>query len=364
MNVLVTGAAGFLGRYVVATLIRRGHRVKAVVRPTTDTSGLAWSRHPSAEIVRADLRRPGALGGALDRVDCVVHLAAEIYGDFYGQLAGTVVTTENLLAAMRAARVTRLVLTSTFFAYDYQALGVGDLLDEDSPVDRDPVHAIYYTQTKLMQERLCREFEAEASGRLTVLRPGIVYGRESLWHGLLGQAYGNTLLRIASNSRMPLTYVENCADAVVLAAEREEAIGATLNIVDDDLVSRRTYTRQIRRRMPEGPRVVSINWTLIRLVARLAWFVNRVVFGYRAAMPDILVPARLHPRFKPLRYSNRRAKAVLGWSPRFPLEAAMDRACSSIDLIAVPDGSEATRSHDGPALPSAYDLVVEGSAAK
>ncbi|MEO1682818.1 MAG: NAD-dependent epimerase/dehydratase family protein, partial [Cyanobacteria bacterium J06631_12] len=55
MKLLVTGSSGFLGKYVVATALRRGHQVLAVVRPATDVSKIAWSTHPNVEFVRFDL---------------------------------------------------------------------------------------------------------------------------------------------------------------------------------------------------------------------------------------------------------------------------------------------------------------------
>ena len=53
MNVLVTGANGFLGRHVVSALLARGHRVRALVRPAARLDGLGWTA--SVEIFRADL---------------------------------------------------------------------------------------------------------------------------------------------------------------------------------------------------------------------------------------------------------------------------------------------------------------------
>ena len=57
MNLLVTGANGFLGRYVVSEALRHGHAVRALVRPTADVSDSEWTQHGRLEIVRADMPR-------------------------------------------------------------------------------------------------------------------------------------------------------------------------------------------------------------------------------------------------------------------------------------------------------------------
>src|SRR5436305_8304475 len=103
MKLLVTGAGGFLGRYVVAEALRRGHAVRAMVRGSSE--GLAELDHPALELVKADLRSRRGLTDAVKGVDAVLHLAAAKSGDLYAQYAGTVVATENLLAAMTEANV-------------------------------------------------------------------------------------------------------------------------------------------------------------------------------------------------------------------------------------------------------------------
>ena len=78
LRVLVTGAKGFLGRSVVAALLRRGHDVRALIRPGAQLNGMAWCDR--VEVVRADLRAPGSLESAFEGVDVLVHLAARVAG--------------------------------------------------------------------------------------------------------------------------------------------------------------------------------------------------------------------------------------------------------------------------------------------
>jgi nucleoside-diphosphate-sugar epimerase len=123
MNLLVTGANGFLGRYVVAEALRRGHSVRAMVRSTGDAAKHGWDDRVTP--VQADLRRRRGLTEAVAGVDAVLHLAASKAGDMYAQYAGTVVATENLLSAMDEAGVRRIVAISSFSVYDYRKIPRG-----------------------------------------------------------------------------------------------------------------------------------------------------------------------------------------------------------------------------------------------
>ncbi len=346
----MTGAAGFLGRYVVAEALQRGHFVRALDRPESAGLRPPWSGNAAVEPVWIDLTGSVGLDAALTGVDAVVHLAAAKEGSFEEQYNGTVVGTSNLLEAMDRTGVLRLVLLSSFSLFDYLRISAGEIVDEAAPLEQDPPQRDSYARAKLMQEERVRQFERDQGARVTVLRAGVVYGRDHLWNPRLGVVLRpNLWLRIGNRAQIPLTYVENCAEAIVRAAEREEAIGRTLHIVDDDPPTQRAYADAVARRMVPRPRMIPISWSLMRALARLAWELDRRLLGGRVALPGVLVPARLHARFKPLRYSNERAKRTLDWAPRHALVAALDRSCGAVDPVEGASGSaaEADAARDG-----------------
>lgn len=324
MNILVTGASGFLGQYAAAELLRRGHQVRALSRRPLD-----W-QHPALSQVEADLTQSD-LSHALSGIDAVVHLAAAKTGDFLAQMASTVTATERLLQAMQQANITRLVGISSFSVYDYQALSPHSLLDETAPIEANPSDRDSYAQLKLIQEARLRQFD---QGSATILRPGIIYGREAFWNASLGAKASSLWLQIDSGATLPLTYVENCASAIACAVESEAAIGQTLNIIDDDLPTQSTYLAQVLPRLSDPPRLISLPWSSVQLLANLAWQTHKALAG-KLKLPGLLIPARLQARFKPLRYSNQQAKQVLGWIPEYSLAAALDRSCGETDLLAV-----------------------------
>jgi nucleoside-diphosphate-sugar epimerase len=250
---------------------------------------------------------------------------------------------------MDEAGVTRLVGVSTFSVYDYLALSPGTLVDERTPVDRCPARRDEYARTKLVQEQLYREFgsRTEPERCNVIVRPGMIYGPGNLWHDLLGAGFGPRYLRIGSRATLPMTYVENCAEALVLAAERltdpdSPVDGEVINIVDDDLPTQQQYAEAVAART-EVPRSVRIPWPVVRMGADVLAAANRKLVDGRAKFPGIAVPERLHARFKPLRYTNRKAKDLLGWEPRFGLAEAIDRSLAAERAAGTGAGIEGPR---------------------
>ncbi len=354
MRIFVSGATGFVGRYGVAAALARGHQVRAVIRPSSSGSGLGTLLdQPGVELARVDLRARAGLAEALDGVDSVLHLAAAKSGDFYTQFAGTVGATENLLAAMAEAGVTQLVGVSTFSVYDYQALAAGTTLTESSPTDKSPARRDEYARTKLLQEALYQGFDADPAHRTVIVRPGLIYGRDNLWHALLGAELGPRFMRIGSRATLPLLYVENCAEALILAAERladepSPVDGEILNLVDDDLPTQGRYVELVSAVM-EPPPSFLVPWPAMRVAADLLDRANNLALGGRAKFPGIIVPERLHARFKPLSYTNAKAKRLLGWRPRFMTSEAITRSAGTADLLDTDRGHQpsATSAHDG-----------------
>ena len=334
MRLLITGASGFLGRYVVAEALRRRHSVRALVHPEADAACLPRSGEAEVELIPLDLRNPDGIRDALRGVDTVIHLAAVKEGSFAAQFAGTVTTTSNLVEAMVDAHVLRLVAISSLSVLDYLRARPGTIIDEGSPLECDAFRRDAYTRTKLLQERIFRDFQLRHDGEVTILRPGVLYGRGNLWNARLGVRLRDDLwLRIGNDATLPSSYVENCAEAIVIASERPDSAGETLHIVDDDLPTQHRYSAAVRTRMKPAPRVLPVGYPLLSALARAVWWCNVRLCKGRLSLPGILVPARLHARFKPLRYSNQRAKRVLDWTPRYSLQMALDRSFGGRDAL-------------------------------
>ncbi|NJL80385.1 MAG: NAD(P)H-binding protein, partial [Richelia sp. SM2_1_7] len=130
MKLLVTGASGFLGKYVVAEALKQGFQVRAVIRHSSDEKRLPWRNWANLELIPIDLSKSEKLEDALKDIDTVVHLAAAKQGNYDTQYANTVTATENLLKAMVTENIKRLVAISTFSVFDYLHIPAGEIIDE------------------------------------------------------------------------------------------------------------------------------------------------------------------------------------------------------------------------------------------
>jgi nucleoside-diphosphate-sugar epimerase len=348
LKVLITGANGFLGRRVVAEFLQRGHSVRALVRPAAKVERLGWPE--TVEVFLADLRASRDLVSAFEGIDAVVHLAAGVTGGEDAQFAASVVGTERLLEAMAKSWTKRLVLASSFSVYDWSALKVGSLLDEDSPIE--PPGDLYdrdgYAVAKVWQERVARRMAEENGWALTVLRPGFLWGRGNEEIAGLGQKLGRFQLVFGPSTRLPLSHVDNCAHAFAEATENPRAIGQTFNIVDDEGPTIWQYLGDFLRGTGERRLRVPIPYGLAIAGVRLARWTSKKVFRGKGKLPSILVPCRFEARFKPLQFTNRKAREVLGWVPPF------DRAEQNRRTYGPPLDEPATR----PDLPSNAPEVV------
>ena len=322
MKILVTGGTGFIGRHVVAELLHRNFGVRVLARSAPGPKPDARIEH-----VRHDIREATGLARAVEGVDAVIHCSAAMDGDLPTQLAITVEGTENLLNAMKQARVRRIIGISTFAIYDYLQIPAGALLTEDSPLEENFDARAPYIRAKRYQEDLIREHAAANGWRSTILRPGLVYGKDRTWFYHLGTHLGaRRWLCLAGEGLLPITHVENCASAIVAALECDAASGQTANIVDDDLPTRRTYAEELAKRTKPAPSITTISWPALERAARSASWMNRTILRGKAPVPGLLDPASLAARCKPLQYSNQRAKEALGWKPKWNLQEGLDRS--------------------------------------
>ena len=326
--ILVTGAAGFLGRRVVRSLCEHGvPRIRCLVRPGTDVRAVPTDFPACAvEFVAANFNDSAGLRKAFDGVEVVYHLAAAKRGSAPSLVADTVVGSDNVLQAAQSTNVARFVLVSSLGVIDAAGLPSGSLVDESVALDPHPEWRDAYTFSKHRQETLAWEY-ARRGLPLVVVRPGVIFGPgEPLLHTRVGVRVPGMFLQLGRRNAIPLTYVENCADAVVLAGLKLDLLkpdvgNAVVCVVDDNLPLGRQILRRHQREI-ERLRVVTVPYSVMRQVARVnVWYHERT----QGHFPVLCTPYEVASMWKRLRYSNRAAKERLGWSPRVDMQTALDK---------------------------------------
>jgi UDP-glucose 4-epimerase len=318
MKVLVSGAGGFLGRHVVDRLLARGHSVRAIIRPASPEP--SWSG--TVELFRADLRVDNKLPAAFDGVEAVIHLAAATSGDEDAQFSSSVVATERFLGAMAQSSVKRLVHVSSLVVYDWARANA--IMDEETPLVTEIYAMGGYTIGKVWQERVVSRLAKEHAWNLTVLRPGFIWGPQHANIAGMGRRLPHAYLMFGPFTRLPLTHVVNCADCIAAALESPAAIGETFNIVDGDQIRVWRYVREYARRTGQGGLYIPLPYYFGFGVALLASLTSRLFFGKKGKLPSLLVPRRFESQFKPIRFSNRKLKEKLAWSPPLDFDQCLN----------------------------------------
>lgn len=166
---LITGATGFVGRHLSEALASAGWRIRALVRPTSDTARL---RELGAELFPGDLSDREAIRRASEGAEVAFHLAAVtgLRGDTDFHRAN-VQGTRDLVEGVRAAepRPRRLVYLSSYAACGPSEPGRRRTLQQE------PAPLTAYGRSKLAGEQIVRELE-QAGVEVVVLRAPAVYG--------------------------------------------------------------------------------------------------------------------------------------------------------------------------------------------
>ena len=305
MRVLVTGAAGFIGRWVVGELLDRGHTVLPIDNLAEgDEANLdAFAGRPGfLPFEIGDVRDAASCRRWTGQVDAVAHLAASIsvqdsIDDPATTFENDVVGTFNLLEGARASGA-RVLFMSTCMVYDRASTPDG--IGETHPTKP----ASPYAASKLSGEALTLSYFHAYGLPTTVVRPFNTYGpfQRSVGEGgvvaiftrrsLLGEE-----LRIYGDGTQTrdLLYVEDCARFVCDALVADEAVGGLLNAGTGVDVSVNALAALIE---PDAARIVHVE--------------------------------HIHPQSEiaVLRCDSRLAREVLGWAPQVALADGLARTRS------------------------------------
>ncbi|MGB8953590.1 MAG: NAD(P)-dependent oxidoreductase [Candidatus Aminicenantales bacterium] len=328
-TILVTGANGFVGSRAVRTLLAYGFkRVRCLTRPTSKSKNLEDIAKEfggaSLEIVKGNLLSRDMCQVAAEGVSVIYHLAAGVEKSFSGCFLNSVVTTRNLLdAVIKEQSLKRFVNTSSIAVYSNERIPRGGLLDESCDVETKLADRYEpYTYGKAKQDEIVLEYAQKHNLPYVIVRPSVVFGPgKAKITDRIGTAAFGVFLHLGLNNRIPLTYVDNCAEAIVLAGLRKGIEGQVFNIFDDDLPTSREFLRSYKRNVR---RFLSIP------VPYRVWFSFCCLWEKYSKWSDGQLPPVFNRRgcavyWKGNRYSNRKAKDLLGWRPRITMREGLQR---------------------------------------
>ena len=303
-NVLVTGAAGFIGSHLVERLVREGARVTALVHYNSQSS---WANLELAEprlkkkvrVVMGDLIDPRSVQEAVDGQHTVFHLGALIaipysYVAPASYVEVNIKGTLHVLEACRRCNTPRMVHTSTSETYGTARYVP---MDEEHPLQGQSP----YSASKIGADKLAESYYLSFKLPVSTIRPFNCYGPRQSARAIIPTILtqflaGKTELKLGSLRPVrDFTYVEDTVDGFLKVAQSKAAIGHVINV--------------------GAGKGVTIG-ELVKLAAAVCGAKYKVKEERARVRPEASEVMRLI-------CNNRKARRLLGWKPRVTLRQGL-----------------------------------------
>lgn len=238
MNVLVTGADGFIGSHLTEALVRSGYKVRAFVLYNSFNSW-GWLDHCSSdikgqfEVFAGDVRDPHGVKEAMKGCDAVLHLAALIAIPYSYHSPDTYVDTNvkgtlNVLQAARELGVKRVIHTSTSEVYGTARFVP---ITEEHPLQGQSP----YSATKIAADQLAYSFYASFGLPVVIARPFNTYGPRQSARAVIPTiitqiASGNRKIKLGALSpTRDFNFVQDTVAGFVAALQADQGLGEVIN---------------------------------------------------------------------------------------------------------------------------------------
>lgn len=322
MNILVTGANGFMGTNLVKKLVEAGHQVKAMILKGTNER---FVKQFECEILYGDVTKPESLKELFNEIDLVYHLAA-LPSDAWTSKILTVnfEGTKNVFNAALKARVKRLVYMSSLVVH-----GFDDFFnaDENTPNIEAKWYKRPYIKSKILTEAFLNQKKKEME--IVIVRPGFMpFGPYDM---LASREMIERLLEDKSipqinhgKAKVCYVYVENLCDGLILAGTQSKAAGETYVLADNDppSISMKEYVDALCDELGKPHSKSSIPYNIaLPAVALIDTFYRLFRRKKQPALSTYLVKvAKFNLHFK-----ADKAKKELGYEPKFSFKEGVQK---------------------------------------
>jgi predicted dehydrogenase/nucleoside-diphosphate-sugar epimerase len=320
---LVTGATGFVGSHLVRKLLSQGYAVRVLARNPGRATPLAKA---GAEVRIGDLGEPETLQGIAEGMDVVFHLGSAMRGNSEAFERVDQHGTDRLIAEATRAGVRRLVFAGTLACYPLGQQRNGAVINEQCAFDESGLLG-NYARAKVRAEASILEAARTGKTEGVIVRLGLVCGEgASIFPAHVCQKIASNLVVLYGDGRvpLPLTFIDNAVDALILGAEVPGISGESFNIVDDDVLTQHQYLDLLRGSLGGAPRVVRMP----RLAYYTLGLMTEVAATLRKKEPAT-TRYRIRNRLVPVRWDCSKAQRVLHWRPQVPLLQGLSRTFSA-----------------------------------
>ncbi len=328
---MLTGATGLIGSHVLEALAEAGTEARCLVRPTSDTSFVSAY---GASVVTGDIIDQESILGAARGCDAIVHTAG-LASDWATRKQFRRTNVDGTLAVLKACAalgIRTAVITGSVSSYGEEHCP--EPKSEDSPyLPRYPyaLERVFpsrmndYRESKAEATRTACEFARARGIDLVVIEPVWVFGEREFHSGFYEYLHavkqGNRWMPGSSRNLFHVVYARDLAQAYLGALRvRPPGINRVIVGMDDAVPMKQLHDRFCAEAGLAPPRRLprAVVWPL----AFALEFTSTVL---ARAKPPLLTRARTAMMYDTIRYSTRKARELLGFGCRYPLEEAVRR---------------------------------------
>lgn len=328
-SVLVVGGTGFIGKYLVQALVKKGLGVRVLTR-SLSAGQIALAGLP-VELLQGNPADAGFMDAALQGIDVVYHLAkteGKNWRDYYTQ---DVLVTKNIAERALAHGVKRFIYTGTIDSY-YSA-DATEVISGDTPLDPQIEQRNLYARSKAACEALLTEMHRTKALPLVIFRPGIVIGRGCPpAHWGVGMFESDTRVQLWGDgqNKLPLVLVEDVAEALALGLDVPGIAGQTFLLTDEPMLSARDYVEIVSKELGTKLRAEPTPIWKHYLSDAVKEFAKQLIKHPNARNSSY---RDWDSRSHRARYDSGKTKDVLGWQPVGEREVMVQRGI--VDAVRV-----------------------------
>lgn len=299
MKVLVTGASGFIGRYLLNELMEHGYEVRALTRRAIKVEGV--------EVMKGDITKLSTLQKAFHGIDAVFHNAAYAadYGDRRKFFEVNVEGTRNVAEMCKKNGVGRIIYTSSAGVYGFP--NTNEWITEDSP--KKPINA--YQRSKLEAENVLNEYE---DIHISVVRPPLV----------LGAGAKAAFMLLSKMEEQKMAYIGDGKNYITIAHPKDVALCLRLALEKDeegDIFNVVSFVCRIEELYKEIANELGVEEPKKHMPYFLAYFF--AFLSETFAKEPSLTRFRVKSFGTTRRISCEKAKKKLGYKPGYDLKATV-----------------------------------------
>jgi nucleoside-diphosphate-sugar epimerase len=300
-------------------LVQKGYFIRALARKLSNIENL---KELNIEIFFGDVADADSLKQAFEGIDYVIHTAADTSGNEGDGQFSTIQGTQNIIDLSEQFKIKKLIYISTCNVYGTADYKNGQIVTEESSLERFPQKRGAYSYSKLKAEEIVRKAMEGGGVPIVCLRPGTIFGPGGeIFTPMMGFTLGHKLFAIIGPGKfvLPLIYIDNLVDAIIKAMRNETDSGRVYNVVDTEKLTKKDYVDHLLKKVYPGAYYIYIPYKLLYLIV----LTQEMVFKSLKRNP-FLTRYRLASSQRNILYDTSRIQNDLRWDPSVSNKEAID----------------------------------------